>query len=143
MADPRYVGAPSWRMAPSTRNPGSAPDSCTKRTQLSLFTVRNSSCRKVMFSQMSVCLSTEEEVYTPVADPEGRRGRGGHGPVKISHKKDGCRFGRIDFMFLPPLTHPLLHHLGRHPLDTHPGRHPLPHRNGTHIAEMHSCFPLF
>ena len=73
----------------------------------SMFIVRNSSCRKVMFSQVSVCPRGEESCTSPMARHHTPLGRHPgqtphHPPGQIPH---------------PPGRHPL----GRHP----PGRRPL------------------
>ena len=78
----------------------------------SMFTVRNSSCRKVMFSQVSVC----------------PRGGSCTSPMARHHTPLGRHPGQTPH---PPARHPL----GRHP----PGQTATA-ADGTHPTGMHSCF---
>ena len=106
-----WWGLPRW--CDILRNRSFHPEIPEERKKLyyvTVITVRNSSCGKVLFSQVSVC--PQGEVYAPQADtPSGR-----YHPPRQTHPQADTPQVDTPWTDTPPGRHPL----GRHP----PGKTP-------------------
>ena len=126
-----WWGLPRW--CDILRNRSFHPEIPEERKKLyyvTVITVRNSSCGKVLFSQVSVC--PQGEVYAPQADiPSGR-----YHPPRQTHPQADTPQADTPWTDTPPGRHPL----GRHPPGKTPPRADCTAADGMHPTGMHSCY---